>query len=113
MYWRVAVIDPDGNVGAFSKAKKFRILSRMQVQFTGQQGPGVQTVVIVSVLNAQGKPVKGAAVRLTGAGVHTGLRKTNAKGIVNFSVKATHAGNLTATATKKLFKVATGVAPIS
>ena len=43
MYWRVAVIDPDGNVGAFSKAKKFRLLARMQVQFTGQQPHGVQT----------------------------------------------------------------------
>ena len=32
MYWRVAVIDPDGNVGAFSKAKKFTLLARMQVQ---------------------------------------------------------------------------------
>ena len=36
MYWRVAVIDPDGNVGAFSKAKKFTILARMQVQLAGQ-----------------------------------------------------------------------------
>ena len=42
MYWRVAVIDPDGNVGAFSKAKKFTLLARMQVQFTGQQAHGVQ-----------------------------------------------------------------------
>ena len=113
MYWRVAVIDPDGNVGAYSKAMKFRLLSRMQIQFTGQQAHGVRGVVIVSVLNALGKPVKGAAVRLTGAGVRTGSKKTNNKGIVNFSVKATRAGNLTATATKKLFKVATQVAQIS
>jgi hypothetical protein len=113
MYWRVAVIDPDGNVGAYSKAMKFRLLARMQIQFTGQQAHGVRGVVIVSVLNALGKPVKGAAVRLTGAGVRTGRKKTNNKGIVNFSVKATRAGNLTATATKKLFKVATQVAQIS
>ena len=32
MYWRVAVIDPDSNTGAFSKAKKFTLLARMQVQ---------------------------------------------------------------------------------
>ena len=113
MYWRVAVIDPDSNVGAFSKANKFRLPQRMQVQYTGQQPHGVRSVVIVSVLNAQGKPVKGAAVRLSGAGVRTGTKKTDAKGIVTFSVKATRAGNLTATATKKLFKVATGVAQIT
>ena len=29
MYWRVAVIDPDGNVGAFSKAKKFTLLGAL------------------------------------------------------------------------------------
>ena len=40
MYWRVAVIDPDGNIGAFSKAKKFTILARMQVQITRRAGQG-------------------------------------------------------------------------
>ena len=44
MYWRVAVVDPDGNVGAFTKAKKFTLLARMQVQISaqpphGQRGP--------------------------------------------------------------------------
>ena len=42
MYWRVAVIDPDGNTGAFSKAKKFTILARMQVQITGVPGKGTR-----------------------------------------------------------------------
>ncbi len=40
MYWRVAVIDPDGNTGAFTKAKKFTLLARLQVQLTGQPAHG-------------------------------------------------------------------------
>ncbi len=31
MYWRVAAIDPDGNVGAYTKGKKFTLLARLQV----------------------------------------------------------------------------------
>ena len=58
MYWRVAVIDPDGNLGAFSKAKKFTILARLQVQLSGQPPKGQRGTVSVVVLNAKGKPVR-------------------------------------------------------
>jgi hypothetical protein len=113
MYWRVAVVDPDGNVGAFSKAKKFTILARLQVQLSGQPPQGQRGTVSVVVLNAKGKPVAKAAVKLQGAGVKTGTKKTNKKGVVTFSVKPTKAGNLSATVTKKLFKTGTNVVPIS
>ena len=110
MYWRVAVVDPDGNVGAFSKAKKFTLLARMQVQFTRPAAARRSAASsIVTVLNAKGKPVKGAAVRLARRRRqhrHAGGRTRRAS--CNFSVKPTRAGNLTATATKKLFKVGTG-----
>lgn len=113
MYWRVAAIDPDGNVGAFTKGKKFRLLARMQVQIANQPPHGVAGSVTVTVLDAKGKPLKNAKVRLTGAGVKTGTRKTNKKGIVTIRVKPKKAGNLTATATLKLYKNGTAVAPIS
>ena len=113
MYWRVAVVDPDGNVGAFSKAKKFTTLARMQVQLAGQPPLGQRALVTVTVLTAKGKPIKGAAVKLRGAGVSTGTGRSNKKGLVIFSVKPTKAGNLTAIVTKKLYKVGTTVVPIS
>jgi hypothetical protein len=69
--------------------------------------------VTVTVLNAKGKPVKGAAVRMSGAGVKAGPKKTSKKGIATFTIKARRAGNLTATVTKKLFKVGTVVAQIA
>jgi hypothetical protein len=113
MYWRVAVVDPDGNVGAFSKAKKFTLLARMQVAIGNQPPHGQRSTTVITVLNAKGKPIKGVAVKLRGAGVKTGAHRTNKKGIATFSIKPTRTGNLTATATKKLFKVGTGVAAIS
>ena len=113
MYWRVAVVDPDGNVGAFSKAKKFTLLARMQVTIGNQPPHGQPGSVVITVVNAKGKPIKGVAVKLRGAGVKTGTHRTNKKGIATFAVKPTKTGNLTATATKKLYKVGTAVAAIS
>jgi hypothetical protein len=113
MYWRVAVIDPDANVGAYSKGKKFTLLARMQVQMTGQPPKGTRAVVTVTVVNAKGKPLKKASVKLLGAGVKTKAKKTNKKGIVTFSIKPTRAGNLTASATLKLYKAGSAVAQIS
>jgi hypothetical protein len=112
MYWRVAVVDPDGNVGAFSKGKKFTLLARMQVQISGQPPKGTPGVVTVAVVDAKGKPLKGAAVKLRGAGINTGSHRTSKKGVVTFAVKPTRAGDLTATVTKKLYKVGSGVVQI-
>ena len=113
MYWRVAVVDPDGNVGAFSKAKKFTLLARMQVSIASQPPHGQRGPMVINVLNAKGKPIKGVAVKLRGAGVRTGTHRTNKKGVVTFSIKPTKTANLTVTATKKLYKVGTAVAQIA
>jgi len=112
MYWRVAVIDPDSNTGAFSKAKKFTILARMQVALSGVPGKDGTGTAVVTVLNAKGKPIKGAAVKLRGAGINTGVKRTNKKGLVSFTVKPTRSGNVVATVTKKLFKVASAVVQV-
>ncbi|HET6174690.1 MAG TPA: hypothetical protein VFD90_18940 [Gaiellales bacterium] len=113
MYWRVAVVDPDNNTGAFSKAKKFTLLARLQVQIGNQPAHGQSGVVTVTVTNAKGKPVKGASVKLKGPGVKTGGKRSSKKGIVTFSIKPSNTGNLTAIVTKKLFKVGSAVAQIS
>ena len=114
MYWRVAVIDPDGNVGRLHQGQEVHDSSRAwQVQFSGQQAHGVHTVVIVTVVNAKGKPSRAPPSSSRAPASRPATKKTNKKGIVDFTVKPTRAGNLTATATKKLFKVGTGVAPIS
>ncbi len=65
MYWRVAVVDPDGNVGAFSKAKKFTLLARMQVHDrAASRRTGSAARWSSPSLNAKGKPIKGVAVKL-------------------------------------------------
>ena len=55
----------------------------MQVQLGGQPPHGQRGVVTVTVLNAKGKPVKGAAVRLARRRrEHAVTRRTNKKGVV-------------------------------
>ena len=105
--WSFDIVHPDGNVGAFSKATKFTILARMVATLSGTPPKGQRAVASVAVVDAKGKPVKGAAVKLRGAGVKTGAHRTNKKGIATFSIKPTKAANLVVTVTKKLYKVAT------
>ena len=73
MYWRVAVVDPDGNVGRLQQGQEVHAAGahagadRAASRRTAQRG-----VVVITVLNAKGKPIKGVAVKLRGAGVRTG-----------------------------------------
>ena len=102
MYWRVAVDRPG--------RQHRRVLEGQEVHDPGahagadrrraRQGhaPASSTV---TVLNAKGKPIKGAAVKLQGAGVKTKAKKTNKKGVVTFTIKPKRAGNLAATATEE------------
>ena len=62
-----------------------------------QQAHGVASTVVVTVVNAKGAPLKGAAVRLSGAGVKTKPKRTSKKGIATFVIKPTRVGTLTAT----------------
>ena len=90
MYWRVAVVDPDGNVGAFSKAKKFTLLARMQVQLAGQPPHGQRGVGHRHRAERQGQADQGRRRQAPRAPAsRPGRKRTNKKGIVTFSVKPT------------------------
>jgi hypothetical protein len=64
--------------------------------------------VRVSVLNAQGKRLKGVRVKLTGAGIRAVVRKTNAVGKISFKVRPKKRGKLFVTATKAGYQPAYG-----
>ena len=114
MYWRVAVIDPDGNVGAFSKAKKFTTpRAHGGDALAARRRRASAAVVTITVVDAKGKPVKGLASSCAAPASKTGAHKTNKKGIVTFSIKPTKAANLVVTANKKLYKVATASIAVS
>ena len=115
MYWRVAVVDPDGNVGRVQQGQEVHAPGAHAGASHGPAGArAARPVVIVTVLNAKGKPIKGAAVKLARRRRQDrGAQRRTRRASSTFSVKPTRTGNLTATATKKLFKVGTAVAQIS
>ena len=103
MYWRVAVIDPDNNTGAFSKAKKFTILARMQVQLAGVPGKGGAGSPIITVPEREGQADQGRRGEAQGRRHQTRSRAEKKKVVVSFNAQAqAHAGDVVATVTRAL-----------
>jgi hypothetical protein len=113
LYWRVAAVDPDGNTGGFSKPVKFTLLARFQVTASSPPAHGQRGDFTVTVTTAKGKPVKNAAVRITGAGIKPKSRKTNKKGIVKWSIKPPKKGTIAIRVTNKAYRVGLATAPVA
>ena len=104
LYWRVAAIDPDGNLGAFTPAKAIVLAKRMDVRLDGALTKGATGVVTVTVLDAKGVPVRRAEVRVTAGG--TAKRKrTNAKGVAVLKIRVRKSGTVKIQASKAGFQL--------
>jgi hypothetical protein len=86
-YWRVAAGDEDRNTGDFSQALTLSLPKAMRVTTSGSPVKGRQVPITVTVRDAARKPVRRAAVRVSGAGARAVTRRTNAEGRVVFYVK--------------------------
>jgi hypothetical protein len=78
------------------------------VQVTGLAQHKRMSTVRVSVMNAQGKRLGGAKVKLTGVGVRAVVKKTNKLGQVVFKVRPKKKGKLLVSATMSGFQAAYG-----
>lgn len=99
-YWRVAAADEDNNVGDFSQALTLALPKAMRVSTSGSPVKGRRVPITVTVRDAARKPVRRAAVRVSGAGVRAVTRRTNAEGRVVLYVRATRNGRVTVRITK-------------
>jgi hypothetical protein len=99
-YWRVAAADEDRNTGDFSPALTLALPKAMRVTTSGSPVKGRRVPITVIVRDAARRPVKRAAVRVSGAGVTAFMRRTNAEGRVVLYVKATRTGRVTFAITK-------------
>jgi hypothetical protein len=113
LYWRVAAVDPDGNTGGYSKPVKISLIARMQVNLGGSPAKGVRGIFTITVLTAQGKPLKNAVVKLAGAGIQTITRKTNRKGLVTWSIKPSKRGAIGVRVTLKNYRVGLATVKVS
>ena len=107
LYWRVAAIDPDGNLGGFTPAKRITLSQRMDVKLDGSLAKGGTSTVTVTVTDAKGKPVRKAEVKVSGAGATAKRKRTNAKGVVVLKVHVRKSGKVSVKASKAGFRVGT------
>jgi hypothetical protein len=99
-YWRVAAADEDRNIGDFSPALTLSLPKVMRVTTSGSPVKGRRVAITLTARDAARKPVRRAAVRVSGAGVTAFMKRTNAEGRVVLYVKARRVGRVTFAITK-------------
>jgi hypothetical protein len=100
LYWRVAAVDADRNIGDFSPAQKIGLAARMRVSLMRFPIRGRRSAVTAKVVDLKNKPVGGARVTISGAGIKLHARRTNKAGTASFRLRATKRGMLTVRALK-------------
>jgi hypothetical protein len=108
LYWHVAAVDEDRNQGDWSQAQTIRLQPRLRVSVSGLARHKRMSSVRVSVMNAQGRRLAGARVKLTGLGIRPVVKKTDKLGQVTFKVRPKKKGKLLVSATKSGFQAAYG-----
>jgi hypothetical protein len=106
LYWHVAGIDNDGNLGDFSPAQPLSLLPRMKMTVNGKLRKRHRSTVSVTVKNAAGSYMKGVKVKVIGAGVKARTRSTSMWGVVRFTLKPGRRGRVLFTAKKSGFQAA-------
>jgi hypothetical protein len=100
LYWRVAARDKAFNVGDFTQAQRIDIAQRLKVSVNRPALRKRWTRVVVTVSNPTLKPVAGATVRVSGAGMKAKKGRTNRKGKVTLRIRPRKKGRLTFSARK-------------
>jgi hypothetical protein len=108
LYWHVAGVDEDRNQGDWSQSQQIRLLPRLRVSVSGLARHKRSGTVHVTVMDALGKRLSAAKVRLTGVGIRPLTKKTDKRGQVVFKVKPKKKGKLFVAATKAGFQAAYG-----
>ena len=106
LYWRVAGVDADDNVGDFSPAQQLSLLPRLKLSVKGSLRRRRRSTVSVTVKNASGSWMKGVKVRVSGAGVKARARSTTIWGVARFTLRPTKRGRVLFTVNKPGFQPA-------
>jgi hypothetical protein len=106
LYWHVAGIDNDGNLGDFSPAQPLSLLPRMKVKVKGSLRKRRRSTVSITVMNAAGSTMKGVKVKVIGAGVKAQTHKTSMWGVATFRLRPSRRGRVLFTAKKSGFQSA-------
>jgi hypothetical protein len=102
LYWRVAAIDADGNLGDFTAPQEFGIAQTLRVRAFGTPIKGRKTTLTVSASAARGA-VAGARIRVWGAGMRSRAKFSNSDGRAIFTVRPIRRGKVYVQVTKAEF----------
>jgi hypothetical protein len=116
LWWRVAAVDVEGNVGDFTAARSFdwpgittppAPLKTFSITTSGRLVKNRMRTVRVTVLDSETlNPVVNAQVRASGAGVLT-TKLTNLSGVASFSLKPTQTGKVAFRVTRNGYQTKT------
>jgi hypothetical protein len=107
LYWRVAAVDEERNVGGFTQIQQVRLAERMRLSVAPRPRRGRSARVVVTLTSASGSPVRGATVRASGVGVKSRAARTNRRGKATLRLRPTRRGALVVRAVKAGFQPAT------
>jgi hypothetical protein len=101
LYWHVAAVDGDGNVGAYSSIQTLTLPMKLSITTNaGALFPKQATKVTVTIKNASNNVISGVTIKASGAGITATTLKTGTSGKVTFTFKPTKKGTITLSATK-------------
>ena len=100
LFWRVAAMDKAQNVGDWTQAQRIDIAQRLRVAVSRPAIRKFWTRVVVTVSDPTLKPVAGAKVRVSGAGIRAKTARTNRSGKVSFRLRPPKRGRLVFSASK-------------
>ena len=100
LYWRVAGVDEGNNLGDWIPAQRIGAAKRMRITAQGRVVRGRSTRVSIIVREVSGPMLRGATVRVSGAGIRPRAARTNRAGRVRFAIRPTRRGKISFRATK-------------
>jgi hypothetical protein len=103
LFWRVAAMDENRNVGEFAPAQRINIAQRLRMAVTGQPRRRQWRRLTVTVSDPARRPVRSATVRVSGAGIRARSARTNRLGRITFRLRPMKRGRLVFTAKKAGF----------
>jgi hypothetical protein len=99
LYWRVAGVDEGNNVGGFTSGT-FALPKRIKLVLTGSLRKGKRGAIKVKVMDARGRLVSKAKVRVAGAGLRALAKRTTKRGTTVFNLRPSRKGSISFQASK-------------
>ena len=94
IYWRIASQDKGDNQGAFASGT-FVFPRSFQIKTSGTARRGRRSRLVVTLRNASRKPITGARVTISGAGIRKASKRVDRHGSARFSVRPKRRGSIT------------------